>query len=408
VQARLQAQQAEKLGITSYSKVYNYLYINERSVRHELLIPLLQLDEWLSSPGSRDRVLDVAAQKALHEPIRSFLEQHQRVETNAGQVLNLTSLNIRFFGPGIRDLATVREAEPVTVHNARVGIIAEYATVQPAREVHFYWNYYTGRFPFFEGWLYAYAQPREAFTLYSRKIPLRWEDAEASARIELLPLEPPPTPDYWYIPVWSSIFCGLAMLLLIVGCMRLHTPCGKRLCILLVLLLVTLAVALMDVVKWPIPNPLQTQFSPNQKSVDLLSANLLQNIYQAFAFSDELSVYNTLAKSVDGGLLRSIYLDIRRSILNREQGGAVARIHAVDLRSAVLRKAVIAAGGKPVMVLECEWTVLGSVEHWGHVHTRKNLHRAVIGLIASAEGWRVQSFEPLTEERVEESISVRR
>ncbi len=409
VQARLRERHTEQLGISSYSKVYNYLYINERGVRHELLIPLLQLEEWLSLPVNRQgRVLEVSEQKALLEPIRNFIQRYQRVEVDGGQSLPLSGLEIRFFGPGIRDLATQTESEAVTVHNARVGIIAEYATAQPLRELAFYWAYYASRYPFFEGWLYAYDEPREAFTLYSGRTPLRWQDADASTRIRLMPIATPQPLPHWTLPLLSIALAACAFCLFLIAWRRVRSACMRRLSIMLALLILFAAWSVRERTPWQTPKPFQQAPEPSSEQVFALTANLLQNVYTAFAFADEDAIYETLAESASGPLLRTLYLDIRRSILNREQGGAIARIHAVALNDVVVQRAAGTWDGWPRLELECEWTVLGSVEHWGHIHTRKNLHRAVIGLVGSADGWRVYRFEPLTEERIEESIGVRR
>lgn len=409
VQARLRERHTEQLGISSYSKVYHYLYINERGVRHELLIPLLQLEEWLSLPVTRQGgLLEVCEQKALREPIRNFIQRYQRVQMDGGQSLPLSGLEIRFFGPGVRDLATQTESGAVTVHNARVGIIAEYATRKPAQEIAFYWAYYASRYPFFEGWLYAYDEPRESFTLYSGRKPLRWQDADASARIHLMPIASPLPLPHWTLPMLSLGLTVLAFYLTFIAWRRDRSACMRRLSILLALLFIFAAWLVRDRVHWHTLKPFQQAADPSEDQVATLTANLLQNVYAAFSFADEDTIYETLAESVSGPLLRSLYLDIRRSILNREQGGAIARIHAVALNDVVLQRAAITPGGWPSLQLQCEWTVLGSVEHWGHIHTRKNLHRAVIGLVGSVDGWHMQSFEPLTEERIEESIGVRR
>jgi len=407
VQARLRERHTEQLGISSYSKVYNYIYINERAIRHELLIPLLQLDDWLSLTETRGRILEVADQKALQEPIRNFIKRHQRVEIDDGQVLTLTDFDIRFFGPGVRDLATLDDAEAVTVHNARVGIIAEYAIDKPAGEVSFYWGYYTGLYPFFEGWLYPYDEPREGFSLHNSQTPLRWQDPDWSQRINFLPIAPPQPIPHWSVPLIACAFLALALGLLTVTWRSSSSSCTQRIYVLMAVLCLVMAWSVRDFALWQPANPLQPKPDPEDEMVNELTSNLLHNIYQAFSFSNEEAVYDALAESVGGPLLRTLYLDIHRSIINREQGGAIARIHEVKLSDAVLREAG-SSDGWPALQIEGEWTVLGSVEHWGHVHIRKNLHRAIIGLVASDNGWRVRSFEPLTEERIEESVGVRR
>ena len=37
----------QRLGITSYTGLYSYIYLNDREVRHEILVPLLTFEKWL-------------------------------------------------------------------------------------------------------------------------------------------------------------------------------------------------------------------------------------------------------------------------------------------------------------------------------------------------------------------------
>ena len=52
-----------------------------------------------------------------------------------------------------------------------------------------------------------------------------------------------------------------------------------------------------------------------------LVENLLKNIYHAFAFRDESTIFDTLAVSVEGPLLEELYLEAVRDA-KEEEGGA--------------------------------------------------------------------------------------
>ncbi len=47
LRAQREKQKRDRLGIASYSGLYSFLYITRFEVRHELLIPLLSLEQWL-------------------------------------------------------------------------------------------------------------------------------------------------------------------------------------------------------------------------------------------------------------------------------------------------------------------------------------------------------------------------
>ena len=54
---------------------------------------------------------------------------------------------------------------------------------------------------------------------------------------------------------------------------------------------------------------------------------LHKNMFRAFDYNQETDVYDALANSVDGELLRRLYLDVNRSLQIKEQGGAAARVN---------------------------------------------------------------------------------
>ena len=60
----------------------------------------------------------------------------------------------------------------------------------------------------------------------------------------------------------------------------------------------------------------------------------------------------------------------------QEQGGAIANVQEVRIVSI-----------KPTLdnpeSLDCKWNVTGTVEHWGHIHTRENQYSARIKLDVS-------------------------
>ena len=95
------------------------------------------------------------------------------------------------------------------------------------------------------------------------------------------------------------------------------------------------------------------------------TATLLQNIYRAYDYGDQSDVYDALAHSVNGPLLDELFLKIQSGLRMKEQGGAIANVQEVRIVS------IMPALDNPES-LDCTWNVTGTVEHWGHIHTREN------------------------------------
>ena len=118
----------------------------------------------------------------------------------------------------------------------------------------------------------------------------------------------------------------------------------------------------------------------------------MQNIYRAYDYRDQSDVYDSLEYSVTGELLEELFLQVQNGLRMQEQGGAIASVREVRIVSIKPEK-----DG----ALLCTWNVTGSVEHWGHIHTRENQYSARITLDTSATGkGRISGFEVTDEKRV--------
>jgi hypothetical protein len=60
----------------------------------------------------------------------------------------------------------------------------------------------------------------------------------------------------------------------------------------------------------------------------------------------------------------------------------------------------VTSGGARSVTLRARWTALGTVGHWGHVHTRKNQYHADITIEPVDGLWKITDIEVLEEERV--------
>ena len=133
----------------------------------------------------------------------------------------------------------------------------------------------------------------------------------------------------------------------------------------------------------------------SQERAHTVVASLLHNIYRAFDFRAEGQIYDVLARSVEGELLETLYLETRRSLELQSQGGARAKVKEVEL---VEIEAESAAGG--AFTARATWHVGGSVGHWGHLHQRRNRYRAELRVLPKDGAWKLVRMKVLEEERL--------
>ena len=134
-----------------------------------------------------------------------------------------------------------------------------------------------------------------------------------------------------------------------------------------------------------------------------LLQTLLKNAYRAFDFREEEDVYNKLALTVNGDLLADLYLQNRKSFAIKKAGGAQAKIKKVDIQQAQARRLGSGALG---YAITGRWTALGTVGHWGHIHTRQNLYDAVVTVEAIDGRWKITDLELLEERRIDPGAPV--
>ena len=126
--------------------------------------------------------------------------------------------------------------------------------------------------------------------------------------------------------------------------------------------------------------------------------SLLKNVYRAFDFREEEDVYDKLAISVSGDLLKDVYLQSRKSMIIEQAGGAQAKVKQVEVLETDVQESKKQKGA---LDIRTKWTAVGSVGHWGHIHTRQNVYDAILTLAIVHGSWKITGIELLEEKRVD-------
>ncbi len=137
------------------------------------------------------------------------------------------------------------------------------------------------------------------------------------------------------------------------------------------------------------------------------------NAYDAFQVRDEEASYQALAMAAEGEFLEKLYLQIRKGLLDEEQGGAVGRVKMVIPQNGQLvqdpasSSKSIAPNDERAFQLRLAWTVEGDVVHWGHIHSRKNGYEAILTVEPLEQGWRFTDMQMLDDRRIESRVKLR-
>ncbi len=125
--------------------------------------------------------------------------------------------------------------------------------------------------------------------------------------------------------------------------------------------------------------------------------DLHRNIYRAFDYDSDDEIYDTLAQSVTGALLDEIYSEVYKSLVVKDEGGAVCRVRQVNYQACALSKEPIEGEG---YAIDCHWQVSGLVSHWEHTHERLNGYEARYEMRPEAGVWRISAVKVSREQHL--------
>lgn len=152
------------------------------------------------------------------------------------------------------------------------------------------------------------------------------------------------------------------------------------------------------VVLWPrLMLPLAPRGGPQVDAPEgaaTVLAPLLQNVYRAFDHRTESAIYDVLARSVDGDLLRRLYLETIEALSLEGREGARVTVNEFSAEVDAVEPA------EQGFVADCQWTVLGTVGHWGHAHTRVNRYKARVTVAVVRGEWKLTELEVLEARRL--------
>lgn len=165
-----------------------------------------------------------------------------------------------------------------------------------------------------------------------------------------------------------------------------------------------IAVGARDLAKVDIPGTRGVRAMPEDAVLADIFEGLHLNLYRAFDYTDESDVYDALARSVDGPLLKTIYADAYASLVQAEQGGKLGVVTGLERISLAIDGVEPEAPAGPRFTLRHAWRVDGTVYHWGHSHTQTTEYDAEYGVTGVPAGWRITDMRMLSQQRLDGAV----
>ncbi|MBX9655950.1 hypothetical protein K2Y11_20220, partial [bacterium] len=197
----------------------------------------------------------------------------------------------------------------------------------------------------------------------------------------------------WSIPLVSASTMGLGLLIALLSFRRPMVAGG------VVLASVVLAAVMLPFGRVEVQNPFVKPPRLGEAEARSVLDSLHKNIYRAFDHHDEQSVYDSLEKSISGPLLEKTYLAVREGLVMQEQGGAVSHVSGVKLVDGKLLPPGSGTRDPRAFDMQVIWDVEGTVEHWGHIHTRTNEYEATFTVEPEGDAWKITALDVTGQKR---------
>ena len=385
-------QEEQVLGIVSYSSVYSFIYITDREVRHEVLIPLATLATMMDFERADLAFLTVEEQASAAQQIKAFFSVGNPVTIDGVTVKTIFD-RVDFYGLDFRDFAQQPEARKVSMASGRVGVIMEYPAKTPPQAVTVEWDKFSDMIRSIDAVVFAHKEVLAAkFSKFLENNVYRWEATDAPPLPEITDVDlqdpryfaPPAT---FGLPV-LTLACLLTGLVLIPFAFA-SPKIFAAACILVGMGFLTTQLA---VIALPSPFEPAGTIRINGDTANRVFEQLHTNLFRAFDYSQEEDIYDALAVSVHGPLLRKLYLQINNSLRIEEEGGAIANIEQVQRLSGVRVQEPFVKNG---FRYRSKWNIVGTIEHWGHIHQRTNQYDAQFDVQIVDGDWKLTSMEIL-------------
>lgn len=381
---------------TLQSGVRTYLYIEPYEVRHEILVRVKDMMTWIDFNLRGEDYIEEDEFDPVRKKVAQYFMEREKVLIDGKQLKPILDRTAYVESSMLRS-RFIEIPEQVPLNTAMIGIVITYLTDGIPQEVVTQWDLFSDRVQKVTARMTDPAGPFP-YDLTPDDNVLRWTNYLKTYKI--------PTVDKIAV---EDAHRGVQIPLLSLLCIVLLLPVGYsafirrsrlqpiKIQIGAIILLIVGGILLFPYYQFSFGSRAKASRISEEDSKAII-LNLLKNVYRSFDFREEEDVYDKLAISVSGDLLTDIYLQSRKSMQIEQAGGAEAKVEQLEVLETDVQGSTRQQGALDVRT---KWTAIGSVGHWGHIHTRQNLYDAIITLAVVDGYWKITGLEVLEEKRVD-------
>jgi hypothetical protein len=374
------------------SNVQVYLYVEPHTCRVECLVWMPTSLNLLDLPPGTEMVLPEAVKQQVLEQARDQAVSWCVLRIDGTEVKpERKGAEVLKGRPGNSD--QIKPDEAVAVMDTMLGLSWEFHAPANLDRVELEWRGFRGEVQAVPVTV-VYGPTMEAGMVLTPSAPSSvWKN---EGRV-------PPAPPLSKVPVAdvsridvpvSALYSGGVLLVALVWAWRSSKRGLARVMVPGVFAVVGCVVAVFGASGTTVSARLSTPPTPTQEQASKILEPLLRNTYRAFDQSSESAIYDVLARSVHGPLLEKLYLQTVRALTLEGMDGT--RVKVTDMAVNVDRVLPHEDG----FIAEGQWTAVGTVGHWGHLHQRINRYTARLTLEPIGNAWKITGLEVLEERRM--------
>ncbi len=368
-----------------YSPMTGFIYVEPYEVRKEIIIRPADIQQYVDLGLDDATTIPAERHDEIKAKVVEFLADHFPVKIDGEPVVG-TIDRVNFLRRTLR-ASVVVDNQDLELLPATLGVIYVFPTDGLPSSVEMEWDLFNEKTPTIPAATVDQAGPLLTILEPDFNV-LRWDNFLRFPELPTLAdIERPPTALQtvagW--ARWPAVAFSIVLLTLLLRSLRVNRAASMR-----------LAIAWLPMIGVTILLFYQhRQVDMNDERLRQLVGDLLHNVYRAFDYRGEEVIYDVLERSVSGELLTEIYLETQRGLELENQGGARVKVKTTEINNVEL----VSRDGNQLTIAS-DWTVSGSVGHWGHVHQRTNGYRANLEIGEIDGAWKLTGLEILEEQRL--------
>ena len=372
--------------------ISTFIYAENYEVRKEIIIRPMDLQHWVDLDLENKSMISADQFESVKTTAANYLMARDPILVD-GNSIEPKLESVHFIQRTLRQTAILDTPTDLDINSATLGIIISYPVNALPDEVTMEWDLFNENIQTIyassadeAGGLPYFLSPDDHVLVWTNYL----TNPSIPKMVEIV------LPDTTRRVALSLVSMGAFILLLfsLFGMMLVKKKTrllGALSLVAVVAMIVGWPFAKQDV---PLPGMSPPDVTTQQASEVLYG--LLYNVYRAFDRNDEDYIYDNLALSIEGDMLSEVYLQTRKSMILENQGGIKIKVKDVSIEDLALT-GMSEDGGFSASV---QWTASGSVGHWGHIHQRTNLYKALFKVQPIEGAWKITYMDLQEETRV--------